>query len=40
MEKVKVSFENLLAGLLVRFGKGNVTDIKVIQDDLFNKYGI
>jgi hypothetical protein len=40
MEKVKVSFENILASLLVRFGKANVTDIKVIQDDLFNKYGI
>ena len=32
MEKVKVSFENILAGLIVRFGKANVTDIKVIQD--------
>ena len=40
MEKVKVSFENILAGLLLRFGKANVTDIKVIQDDLFNRYGV
>ena len=40
MEKVKVSFENILASLLVRFGKANVTDIKVIQDDLFNRFGV
>lgn len=40
MEKVKVSFENILAGLIVRFGKANVTDIKVVQDDLFNRYGV
>jgi hypothetical protein len=40
MEKVKVTFENLLAGLLVRFGKANVTDIKVLQDDLFDRYGV
>ena len=40
MEKVKVSFENILAGLMLRFGKANVTDIKVIQDYLFSKYGI
>ena len=40
MEKVKVSFENILAGLLLRFGKANVTDIKIIQDDLFSRYGI
>lgn len=40
MEKVKVSFENILASLIVRFGKANVTDIKVIQDDLFNRYGV
>ena len=40
MEKVKVSFENILAGLIVRFGKANVTDIKVIQDDLFSRYGV
>lgn len=40
MEKVKVSFENILAGLLLRFGKANVTDIKVIQDDLFNRFGV
>lgn len=40
MEKVKVSFENILAGLILRFGKANVTDIKVIQDDLFNRYGV
>ena len=40
MEKVKVSFENILAGLILRFGKANVTDIKVVQDDLFNRYGV
>ena len=40
MERIKVTFENLLAGLLVRFGKANVTDIKVIQDDLFNRFGV
>lgn len=40
MEKLKVSFENILAGLILRFGKANVTDIKVVQDDLFNRFGI
>ena len=40
MEKLKVSFENILAGLILRFGKANVTDIKVVQDDLFNRYGV
>lgn len=40
MEKVKVSFENILAGLILRFGKANVTDIKVVQDDLFNRFGV
>ncbi len=40
MSKEKVSFENMLAGLLVRFGKASITDLKVVQDDLANKYGI
>lgn len=40
MEKVKVSFENILAALILRFGKANVTDIKVVQDDLLNRYGV
>ena len=40
MESVKVSFENILSGLLLRFGKANLIDVKVVQDDLFNRYGI
>ena len=40
MVKVKVSFENILASLILRFGKANVTDIKIIQDDLYNRYGV
>lgn len=40
MGKVKVSFENMLAGLLLRFGKVSMTDLKVIQDDLYNRYGV
>ena len=30
----------MLAGLLVRFGKVNVVDLRVVQNDLFNRYGI
>lgn len=40
MVSVKVSFENILSGLLLRFGKANLIDVKVVQDDLFNRYGI
>ena len=40
MKKLDVSFENLLAGLILRFGKANEIDIKVVQKDLFNKYGV
>lgn len=40
MGKVKVSFENMLAGLLLRFGKVSMTDLKVVQDDLYNRYGV
>lgn len=40
MEKVKVSFENMLAGLLLRFGKVSMTDLKIVQDDLYNRYGV
>lgn len=40
MKKVNVSFENLLAGLILRFGKASSIDLKVVQDDLFNKFGL
>ena len=40
MQKVKITFENMLAGLLLRFGKVNMTDLIVVQNDLFNRYGI
>lgn len=40
MKKVIVTFENILAGLLLRFGKASLIDIKVIQDDLFNRCGV
>ena len=30
----------MLAGLLVIFGKVNMIDLKVVQNDLFNRYGI
>ena len=40
MEKVKVSFENMLAGLLLRFGKVSMIDLKIVQDDLYNRYGV
>ena len=38
MQKVKITFENMLAGLLLRFGKVNMTDLIVVQNDLFNRY--
>ena len=40
MKKNKITFENMLAGLLVIFGKVNMIDLKVVQNDLFNRYGI
>ena len=40
MKKNKITFENMLAGLLVRFGKVNMIDLRVVQNDLFNRYGI
>ncbi len=36
----KISYENLLAALLLRFGKVNVVDINLIIDDLYEKHGI
>ncbi len=40
VNKNKITFENMLAGLLLRFGKVNMVDLRVVQNDLFNRYGI
>ena len=40
MEKVKITFENMFAGLLLRFGKVNRIDLEIIQNDIYSKYGI
>ena len=34
MEKVKITFENMFAGLLLRFGKVNKVDLEIIQNDI------
>ena len=40
MEKVTVSLDNILSGLLLKFGKANVLDINVVKKDLITRYGV